>query len=83
MSSFQVCTNLKGGFIKFNSMADRDGFASNTLAADSELRMHAFIGASQPTIVFEELTTSQIDKIKNVIGSSAMWFDDVSFEPQL
>lgn len=69
------------GFAQFPDQSARDRFLRSTLDRDSELKSRAFLPESRPTVVFENLTPVQRDRIRSALKGHGQWFDDVQFQP--
>ena len=71
---------LHSGFAQFPDDWKRSQFVNTVLAGDAALTSHAYLSGSQPTIVFEDLTDSEQQKVVNALEGLGRWVEDVQFE---
>jgi hypothetical protein len=71
---------IYSGFAQFPDRAARDRFVRSTLESDPDLAGRAFLPETQPTIVFQNLTASQRERIRSALEGQGRWFDDVQFQ---
>ncbi|MDY3563514.1 hypothetical protein R5W23_005126 [Gemmata sp. JC673] len=69
------------GFARFPSAPNRDRFVRTVLAPDPDLTNRAYVSGSQPTIVFEQLTADERDRIIQALVGLGNWFEDTQFRP--
>jgi hypothetical protein len=69
------------GFARFENIRAREEFAQAILQPDARLGECAYMSSSQPTIVFERLSTEQQQQILHGLQGHGQWFEDVQFEP--
>ncbi len=69
------------GFARFQNEAKRDEFVEAVLADDASLQSHAHISGSQATIVFENLTSDELEKVHQGLRRRGRWVGDIKFEP--
>jgi hypothetical protein len=67
------------GFAQFPDHAARERFVRSVLAGDPRLQRCAYLPESRPTVVFENLTAAQRDRIRSALEGLGRWFDDVQF----
>jgi len=67
-------------FAQFSSQDARNWFVRTVLDRAPNLKSRAFVPGSQPTIVFEKLTTPERDKVVAALEGVGRWFDDVQFQ---
>jgi hypothetical protein len=68
------------GFAQFPDIQTRERFVRTVLAADADLKNHAYLPGSRPTIVFENLTSDKQRKIVTALEGLGRWVEDVQFE---
>lgn len=69
------------GFAQFPDAGKRDEFVRTLLARDAVLTDRAYLSGSQPTIVFDNLTTSEHRQVLSALEGLGRWVEDVQFEP--
>jgi len=69
------------GFAQFADAAKRDHFVRTLLAGDPVLNSHAYVSGSRPTIVFENLTAGEQERVVAALEGLGRWIEDVQFEP--
>ena len=69
------------GFAQFLDDGKRDQFVRAVLAGDTVLTRRAYLSGSQPTIVFENLTAGEQEKVVSGLEGLGRWIEDVQFEP--
>ena len=67
------------GFAQFSDHSARDRFVRSTLDQDPGLKSCAFLPETRPTIIFENLTRAQRDRVRKALKGHGQWFDDVQF----
>lgn len=68
------------GFAQFPDPAKRDEFVRTVLESDAALTSRAHLSATRPTIVFENLSARQQQKVVAALDGLGRWFPDVQFE---
>lgn len=69
------------GFAQFPDDGKRAQFVRAVLAGDAVLTSRAYISGSRPTIVFENLTAGEQEKVVSALEGLGRWVEDVQFEP--
>jgi len=69
------------GFAQFTDAAKRDEFVRTLLEDDAVLTSHAFLSRGQPTIVFENLSDREHQRVLSALEGLGRWLEDVQFEP--
>jgi len=69
------------GFAEFPNDAKRNQFVNAVLADDALLTSRTYSSGSRPTIVFENLTDGQQEKVVSALEGLGRWIEDVQFEP--
>lgn len=72
---------LHSGFAQFPDDSKRKRFVDTVLITDAVLNSRAYLSASRPTIVFENLTDSEHEKVRSALDGLGRWVEDVQFEP--
>jgi hypothetical protein len=72
---------IHSGFARFSDHSARDRFVSSVLDPDPGLKDRAFLPETRPTIVFDQLSTHQRDRVKSALEGDGEWFDDIQFKP--
>jgi hypothetical protein len=72
-------TPRHGGFARFSDQRARERFVHSMIEPDPDLGGRAYLPESGPTIVFENLTPAQRDRIRAALQGVGQWFDDVQF----
>lgn len=70
---------LHSGFAQFTDPVARDAFVRETLEQDPALRGRCHLSEARPTIVFENLTARQRERVRAALDGRGRWFDDVQF----
>jgi hypothetical protein len=68
------------GFAQFPDRDARDRFVHGVLDCVPWLKSRAYLSSSRPTIVFENLSTPERDRIIAALEGVGRWFDDVQFQ---
>lgn len=68
------------GFAQFTSAAGRDRFVRTVLDPDPALKDRTYVSGGRPTIVFENLTAEERDRVIAALRGVGRWFDDVQFQ---
>lgn len=71
---------LHSGFAQFPDIGNRDEFVRTVLADDATLTDRAYLSGSRPTIVFENLTASEHQRVVSALEGLGRWVEDVQFE---
>lgn len=74
-------TRRHSGFAQFLDDGKRDQFVKVVLAGDVVLTSRAYMSGSRPTIVFENLTDGEQEKVVSALEGLGRWVEDVQFEP--
>jgi hypothetical protein len=72
---------LHSGFATFPDTASRDAFVSRVLSSDPALHTHAYIPATRPVIVFDNLEQEQQQRLLTALNGLGRWMEDVQFSP--
>jgi hypothetical protein len=67
------------GIAQFSDYSARDRFVRSTLDQNPGLKGCAFLPETRPTIIFENLTPAQHNRVKQALKGQGRWFDDVQF----
>lgn len=70
----------RSGFAKFANETKREEFVDIVLADDTALQSRAYISENQPTIVFENLTSDEFEKVRDGLRRRGSWVEDIQFE---
>lgn len=68
------------GFAQFPNNEMRAKFVNAVLASEAALSDHAYLSGSAPTIVFENLTDDEQEKVVSALEGVGRWVEDVRFE---
>jgi hypothetical protein len=71
--------STQSGFAQFPDVKARDRFVQAVLDPAPKLKSRAYVSGSQPTILFEQLTTQERDRVISALEGVGRWFDDVQF----
>ena len=69
------------GFAQFPDDGKRNQFVNAVLAGDAVLTRPAYLSGSRPTIVFENLTDDEQEKVVSELEGLGRWVEDVQLEP--
>lgn len=75
-----VSRQRHSGFAQFSDMGKRDEFIRAVFQDDAELTHRAHVSGSRPTIVFENLTDQEKQRVVSALGGLGRWFEDIRFE---
>jgi hypothetical protein len=76
-----MATRRLSGFAQFPDNDSRDQFVRTVTASGRILSERGHLSTCQPTIVFENLTAAEHQKVLKSLQGLGRWVEDVQFDP--